>query len=55
MKTKVNISLFNCCYLYKYTLEKKPKGQSRMNNPEKLATKGTQDTARRQTKQNSTT
>jgi hypothetical protein len=28
-----------------------PKGQSKMDNPEKLATYGTQDTRRRQTKQ----
>ena len=32
-----------------YTLEQQ-KGQSRMDNPEKLATLGTQDTRRRQTK-----
>jgi len=31
--------------------ERKPKGQSRMNNPEKLATLGTQDPWLRQTKQ----
>ena len=35
----------------KYTLEKKPKRQSRIENPEKLATLGTQDTRRRQSKQ----
>ena len=28
-----------------------PKGQSRIDNPEKLTTYGTQDTGRRQTKQ----
>ena len=31
-----------------------PKGQSKMDNPEKLATYGTQDTGRRQTKQKQT-
>ena len=31
--------------------ERKPKGQSRMDNPEKLATLGTQDTGQRQTQQ----
>jgi hypothetical protein len=30
---------------------RKPKGQSRMDNPEKLATLGAQDTGRTQTKQ----
>ena len=35
---------------HKLTLEK-PKGQSRMDNPEKLTTLGTQDTTRSQTKQ----
>jgi len=30
--------------------ERKPKGQSRMDNPEPLATLDTQDTGRRQTK-----
>ena len=38
----------------KQTLEK-PKGQSRMDNPEKLTTLCTQDTRRRQTKQKNTT
>ena len=33
----------------------KPKGQSRMDNPEKLAILGTQYTKRRQTKQKNTT
>ena len=31
--------------------QRKPKGQSRTNNPEKLATVGTQDARRRQRKQ----
>jgi hypothetical protein len=31
--------------------ERKPKWQSRMDNPEKLATLGTQDTGQSQTKQ----
>ena len=34
-----------------YKRQRKPKGQSRMNNPEKLETLGTQDTGRRKTKQ----
>ena len=32
-------------------LQRKPKGKSRMDNPETLATLGTQNTGRRQTKQ----
>jgi hypothetical protein len=32
--------------------QRKPKGQSRMDNPEKLAPLGKKDTKRRQTKQN---
>ena len=34
-----------------YKCQRKPKGQSRIDNPEKLATLDTQDTGRRQTKQ----
>jgi hypothetical protein len=34
---------------------RKPKGQSRMDNPETPATVGTQDTGRRQTKHKNTT
>jgi len=32
-----------------------PKGQSKINNPDKLETLGSQDTGRRQTKQKHTT
>jgi len=35
----------------KIIFRKKTKGQSRMDNPEKLATLSTQDTGRRQTQQ----
>jgi hypothetical protein len=34
-----------------WTIQRKPESQSRMDNPDKLATLGTQDTRRRQTKQ----
>jgi hypothetical protein len=37
-----------------WTIQRKPKGQSRMDNPKKLARLGTQDTRRRQTKQKPT-
>ena len=35
--------------------QRQPKGQSRMNNPEKLATQGTLDIRRRPAKQKNTT
>ena len=37
-----------------YKRQRKPKGKYRMDNPQKLATLGTQDTGRRQTKQKKT-
>ena len=48
-----------CNGKYKYhrganKCQRKPKGQSRMNNPEKPATLGTQDTGRGQAKQKKT-
>ena len=39
----------------KINIRENQKGQSRMDNPEKLATFGTQNTRRRQTKQINTT
>ena len=33
-----------------WTIQRKPKGQSKMDNPEKLVTLGTQDTGRKQNK-----
>jgi hypothetical protein len=39
-------------FLYTNKRERKPKEQSRMENPDILATLGTQETGRRQTKQN---
>ena len=47
-KTSNNKFIFHCI-IYKY--KRKPKGQPRMDNPELLATLGTQDKGQRQTKQ----
>ena len=49
-KTSNNKFIFHCI-IYKY--KRKPKGQPRMDNPELLATLGTQDKGQRQTKQKS--
>ena len=38
-------------YCHGNKCQRKPKGQSRIDNPETLATQGTQDTGQRQTKQ----
>ena len=48
MRAPIMIGVIKC-------KQRKPKGESRMENPEKLATSCTHDTGRRQSKQKNTT
>ena len=46
-----DISLLSPCNMYSINVREYRKGQSKMGNPKKLATLGTQETRRRKAKQ----